>query len=40
LRQHILSAVDESLRRLGTDRIDLYQAHAFDPRTLIEETRH
>jgi aryl-alcohol dehydrogenase-like predicted oxidoreductase len=37
-RQHILCAVDQSLRRLGTDHIDLYQTHAFDPRTPIEET--
>jgi len=37
-RQHIVEAVDASLRRLGTDYIDLYQAHGFDPRTPIEET--
>jgi aryl-alcohol dehydrogenase-like predicted oxidoreductase len=37
-RQHIVDSVDASLRRLGTDWIDLYQAHAFDPRTPIEET--
>jgi aryl-alcohol dehydrogenase-like predicted oxidoreductase len=37
-RQHILDAVDASLRRLRTDRVDLYQAHAFDPVTPIEET--
>jgi aryl-alcohol dehydrogenase-like predicted oxidoreductase len=37
-RQHILDSVDASLRRLGTDWIDLYQAHAFDPHTPIEET--
>ena len=37
-RQHILDAADASLRRLGTDRIDLYQAHFFDPRVPIEET--
>ncbi len=37
-RQHILSAVDDSLRRLGTDYIDLYQLHGPDPSTPIEET--
>jgi len=37
-RQHILEAVDASLSRLQTDRIDLYQAHAFDPRVPIEES--
>jgi aryl-alcohol dehydrogenase-like predicted oxidoreductase len=37
-RIHIRSAVEGSLRRLGTDRIDLYQIHAPDPATPIEET--
>lgn len=37
-RVHIRRAVDASLRRLGTDRIDLYQVHAPDPVTPIEET--
>lgn len=37
-REHILSAVDVSLERLGTDYIDLYQAHWPDPNTPIEET--
>ena len=37
-RHHILRAVEASLRRLGTDTIDLYQAHFFDPETPIEET--
>ena len=37
-RKHILDAVDASLRRLGTDHIDLYQIHRFDRRTPIEET--
>ncbi len=37
-RKHILDAVDKSLRRLGTDYIDLYQIHRFDPETPIEET--
>ncbi len=37
-RAHILDAVDASLRRLGTDHIDLYQLHRWDPETPIEET--
>lgn len=37
-RQHILAAVEASLRRLRTDYIDLYQQHLPDPRTPIEET--
>jgi aryl-alcohol dehydrogenase-like predicted oxidoreductase len=37
-RRYILSAVESSLRRLNTDWIDLYQVHAPDPRTPIEET--
>jgi aryl-alcohol dehydrogenase (NADP+) len=37
-RFHIQRAIEESLRRLGTDTIDLYQVHSFDPRTPIEET--
>ncbi len=37
-RQHILSSIDRSLKRIGTDHIDLYIAHAFDPETPIEET--
>jgi aryl-alcohol dehydrogenase-like predicted oxidoreductase len=37
-RAHIFNAVDSSLRRLKTDYIDLYQTHAFDPDTPIEET--
>ena len=37
-RKHIISAIDASLRRLGTDYVDLYQIHRFDPETPIEET--
>jgi len=37
-RQHIVTAVEASLRRLRTDWIDLYQSHAFDPVTPIDET--
>ncbi|UCC64355.1 MAG: aldo/keto reductase [Anaerolineae bacterium] len=37
-RKHILSAVEASLRRLGTDYIDLYQVHVWDSATPLEET--
>jgi aryl-alcohol dehydrogenase (NADP+) len=37
-RKHLLSAIDHSLRRLGTDYVDLYQIHRWDPDTPIEET--
>jgi aryl-alcohol dehydrogenase-like predicted oxidoreductase len=37
-RRHIMQAVEDSLVRLGTDYIDLYQAHGFDPLTPMEET--
>ena len=36
-RFHLIRAVDDSLRRLGTDYIDLFQLHAFDALTPIEE---
>jgi len=37
-RKHILHAIDDSLRRLDTDYVDLYQIHRFDPETPVEET--
>jgi len=37
-RNHIMNAIDASLRRLGTDYVDLYQIHRLDPETPIEET--
>jgi len=37
-RKHIMAAVRDSLRRMGTDYIDLYQVHAWDPATPLEET--
>ena len=37
-RYHLTAAVEGSLRRLGTDRIDIFQLHGFDARTPVEET--
>ncbi|MDP9315648.1 MAG: aldo/keto reductase [Chloroflexota bacterium] len=37
-RKHIMSAIDASLRRLGTDYVDLYQIHRWDAETPIVET--
>ncbi|OLP60559.1 alcohol dehydrogenase [Xaviernesmea oryzae] len=37
-RKAILSEIDASLKRLGTDYVDLYQIHRYDPHTPIEET--
>lgn len=36
-RKHVLDAIDASLRRLGTDHVDLYQLHAYDPTTPLDE---
>ena len=37
-RKHIFHAIDDSLRRLQTDYVDLYQIHRYDPATPVEET--
>jgi aryl-alcohol dehydrogenase-like predicted oxidoreductase len=37
-RRHVLASCEASLRRLGTDYVDLYIVHRFDPRTPMEET--
>jgi aryl-alcohol dehydrogenase-like predicted oxidoreductase len=37
-RKHILESVEGSLRRLGTDYVDLLQCHRYDPNTPVEET--
>lgn len=37
-RKHILDAIDDSLRRLGTDYVDLYQLHFPDPETPLDES--
>lgn len=37
-RKHVLDAIDASLRRLGTDYVDLYQLHFDDPATPLDET--
>jgi aryl-alcohol dehydrogenase-like predicted oxidoreductase len=37
-RRHLRDALDASLRRLGVESVDLYQTHAFDPHTPLDET--
>src|SRR5580698_8691723 len=37
-RKHVLESAHASLRRLGTDYVDLYQAHRYDHQTPLEET--
>src|SRR3954469_17940729 len=37
-RKHILESIDGSLKRLGTDYVDVYQAHRYDVETPVEET--
>jgi aryl-alcohol dehydrogenase-like predicted oxidoreductase len=37
-RKHVMASIDASLKRLGTDYVDLYQIHRWDPQTPIEET--
>ena len=37
-RKHVMHAIDASLRRLGTDYVDLYQVHHFDTNTSVDET--
>jgi len=37
-RKHLLSSVDASLGRMGTDYVDIFMVHAFDPATPVEET--
>jgi aryl-alcohol dehydrogenase-like predicted oxidoreductase len=37
-RKHIMASIDKSLKRLGTDYVDIYTIHRFDPSTLVEET--
>jgi aryl-alcohol dehydrogenase-like predicted oxidoreductase len=37
-RAHLLGSLDASLRRLGTDHVDLWQVHGYDPDTPLEET--
>ncbi len=37
-RKHLLSSLDQSLRRMGLDHVDIFYSHRFDPETPLEET--
>lgn len=37
-RKHLMASIDRSLRRIGTDHVDIYMVHAFDPNTPLAET--
>lgn len=37
-RKHLMASIDKSLKQMGTDYVDLYVIHAFDPETPVEET--
>ena len=37
-RKHIMESIDKSLKRMGTDYVDIYFCHRFDPNTPVEET--
>ena len=37
-RKHIMESIEKSLRRIGTDYLDIYFCHRFDPNTEVEET--
>nr|WP_041450189.1 aldo/keto reductase [Amphibacillus xylanus] len=39
-RKHLIASLDQSLRRLGLDYVDIYYAHRYDPKTPIEETAY
>ena len=37
-RKHLMASIDKSLKQMGTDYVDLYIIHAFDPETPVDET--